>query len=138
MSGFRVPPRTVKRIRELRYLDGLSCPAVSRIVGVGVGTVNNIAPGKPGKVPNHLVREAFLSSNMTATQVAWSLGWMSGREKADGSRVKRALGLSPDVSGSTGRKSFRRMIDAEQAELIAEACGVAGWSVLPDEQELAA
>jgi hypothetical protein len=44
------------------------------------------------------------------------------------------LGILPTVAGHGGSQ-FRRMIDAEVAEILAEAIGVAPWEVMPIEAQ---
>lgn len=122
---------TVGRIRELRYEDGLTADRTAAAVGVSVGSVQRYAPGRPGKVDNAKLREAFVVSGRSAQDVARGMDWRAGAS-ADGSRVSRALGLLPDLS-CLGRRSVRRMVDAETAALLAEAVGVQPWEVMPDE-----
>lgn len=124
--------RDVRAIRELRYLDGLTSRATARQLGIGQDTVLRYAPGWPGKIPNDRVRELFLTSGVSITDVARTLGWtyrcpLYG-ERLDGYRVKRTLGIVPDK----GR--LRSMIDVETAGLIAEACGFEAWQAMPDDQ----
>lgn len=124
----------VERIRELRYMDGLSLAATARVVGCSSATVQKRAPGRPGKVPVAPLRKAFLASRMTAADVARGMGWFQGRDSlADTGRVRRTLGLIDDVS-STGNRSRRINVDAETVMLMAEIIGVSPWSVLPDEE----
>jgi hypothetical protein len=131
----------VRQIRELRYMDGLTQMEVAQHVGCYITTVRKYAPGYPGKIDNTLLREAFLRSGLTGTEVARRIGWtcqMSKRSRdgaklwrwdaPDGARVRKALGLVDDVNGR-GWRSRRTMIDAEAAALMAEAIGVAPWSV---------
>ena len=124
----RLTTRDVSRIRELRYEDGLTLAATAEAVGCSEFPVWRYAPGRPGKIANTALREAFLASGKTAADVARRLGWDSGNG-ADTSRVRRKLGLLPERSGSNGRKSFTRHIDAETAALMAEAIGVMPWEV---------
>lgn len=145
MPGQPLHADTIANIRELRYVDGLTREQIRERTGVGRHVSRKYAPGSyPGKVSNELVREAFLASGRTATSVAQEIGWLSPckqrngtfNEGGDGSRLLRALGLR--MEWGSGKKRYRRMLDAEIAETIAEACGVAGWSVLPDEDGVAA
>jgi transcriptional regulator with XRE-family HTH domain len=144
-------PVEVRQIRKLRYQDGFSQAQIAAMVGCAVTTVRQYAPGlsktgiwKPGKIDNAPLREAFLTSGLSAGHVAKELGWLSLQSKlsADGSkrwqwwtgdvsRVRRALGLADDVSHRNGSvlRSRRTLIDAEVAGRIAEAVGVAPWSV---------
>jgi hypothetical protein len=123
----------IERIRELRYMDGLSGPAVGAIVGYSPQHVRYLAPGRPGKIDNARLREAFRQSQRTATSVAWEIGWRcpdkrkTSGEKGDGSRLRRQLGLADDVDRDGRRR--RRVIDAEHAALISTAIGVAPWSI---------
>jgi hypothetical protein len=116
------------RIRELRYMDGLSCPQVAILMGCHEETVRRIAPGYPGKIDNTRLREAFLASGCTAHEVALQLGWYAGK-KPDGTTVKRTLGLVETIGGHRRYRQYRCLIDAETAALIADAIGVAPWSV---------
>lgn len=124
------------QIRELRYMDGWTCERVAGVTGIHPRTVGKIAPGRPGKVSNDRVRAMFERSRLSAHAVAQAMGWEKaagdGRASADGRRVLRALGLLPEVS--RGYESFRSMIDAETAMLLAEAMGHAGWEALPDDE----
>jgi hypothetical protein len=125
----------VRRIRELRA-DGYTQRQVADMVGCSTSPVAKYAPGRVGKVPVAPVREAFLASGRTAVDVARRAGWMytrsSGLTVADGSLVKRSLGLLDDSSGGTGRRSRRKVMDAEMAATLAEAIGVAPWEVIED------
>lgn len=106
-------------MRRLRYGDGLAQERVGELVGCSHTTVRRHAPGRPGKVSNEAVRRIFREEQarrgLTAIAVARELGWGS-------SRVYRTLGLRQDVDGR-GHRSFRKMIDAENAEQLAEAMG---------------
>jgi hypothetical protein len=134
-------PQTVKRIRELRYMDGLTAPATAALVGCSRCAVYRHAPGLPGRVPNGPAREVFLASGKSAASVAAEVGWMSKQAcrngtfkiAGDGSRLRRSLGITPDINKGTLTK--RRLLDAEIAGLIAEACGQPAWSVMPDEDK---
>lgn len=129
---------TRNQIRTLRA-DGYTGRQVAEVIGCSSTTVLTLAPGWPGKVPNDRLREAFLESGLTAATVARRVGWMSNSRgtRADSSRVNRTLGLADDTNGR-GAKSRRKMIDWETGSLIAEAIGVAPWSVLDDDLEDAA
>jgi hypothetical protein len=119
------------QILELRYMDGLSIPRVAELTGRHPDTIKRHAPGWPGKIDNTRLRDAFLASRLEAVDVARSLDWVAerrGRLQADGSRLRRTLGLQKTRNGQ-GRVQYRKMIDAETAALIADAIGVAPWSV---------
>lgn len=130
------PPGAVAQIRELRYMDGLSCPVVAQLLGMNRSTVNRLAPGKPGKVLNDRVRALFEASPMSSVDVARALGWERrggfGVMAADGALVMRTLGLKSEVS--RGYSTRRRWIDAETAGDLAEAMGHARWEALPDDR----
>ena len=130
-SRFRLTAAEVARIRALRYGDGLTMEVVARSVGRSVDTVKRYAPGRVGKVPNDKLRAAFEASGLPAAEVARRMGWWVGHD-ADGSRVKRTLGLLEDRNGK-GHRARRRLVDAEIVALLAEAVGVASWEVMPDE-----
>lgn len=121
----------IQEIRELRYGDGLTREATAALVGRSPWTVGRYAPGRPGKVDNAALREAFERSGLTVAEVARRMNWWwvrnDGHLNADGSRVKRTLGLLDDLN-RCGR-SRRRLIDAETAGLLAEAIGVMSWEV---------
>lgn len=123
----RLSPEQVRRIKAMRA-DGYSQHATAVAVGCTRGTVRKYAPGYIGKVDNAPLREAFLASNRTASDIARSVGWLD-RGSPDTSRVRRALGLRDDLSGTNGIRSRRRLIDAETAGLIAEALGMGAWEI---------
>jgi hypothetical protein len=129
-------PETLAEIRELRYLDGLSCRVVGERFGLGERMVNRLAPGWPGKVPNDRVRALFERSPMSAGDVARAVGWHStggkGTTGCSGQRVLRTLGLADEWSH--GRVIRRRLVDAETAMLLAEAMGFGRWEALPDDR----
>lgn len=130
----------VRQIRKMRA-DGLTSTYVASVIGCSASAVRRIAPGRIGKVPVAPLREAFLASDKSASEVASAMGWRCTnrrREYADGSRVKRTLGLLPDVHGATGQRSFRIQADAETVALLAEAIGVMPWEVMPCDEEMAA
>lgn len=134
-TGFYTTAEEREAIRELRYMDGLSAPQVRRITGRCTATIHSIAPGKPGKVPNERLREAFLASPLSVGEVALSIGWVTqrhGRMSGDTSRLRRTLGLLPESKrGRNGLpcRYMRSNVDAEIVGLIAEAIGVAPWEV---------
>jgi hypothetical protein len=146
MPGQPLHADTIANIRELRYVDGLTREQIRERTGINVRTSRKYAPGAfVGKVPNDAVREVFLASGLPAASVAQDIGWLSPqrqrngavRMRGDSSRLLRALGLRLE-NHRWGKKGYRRMLDAEHASMIAEACGVAGWSVLGDEDSVAA
>lgn len=127
-----------ERMRELRYVDGLSAREVAKILGRSERTVLNHAPGKPGKIPVAPVREAFLRSGISAADLARKLGWTYPVRRmgpaymaADTGRVRRALGINEGTTTMNGRRyrCTAQTIDAEIAERIADALGIARWEV---------
>lgn len=136
MSAFNVgwktktPDETIALIRNLRYEDGLPARKVADMLGVTMRTIFLYAPGRPGKVPVAPLREAFKASPLTAADVARSLGWWA-RGNADSGRVKRTLGINED--SARGYRFRREMVDAETVTLMADALGIAPWSVLPED-----
>jgi transcriptional regulator with XRE-family HTH domain len=138
-TGHPVTVDEIACMRVLRYEDGLTAAEVAGLVGRSEKTVFEYAPGRIGKVPNDKLRAAFEASGLSSTEVARRAGWWyargdrRGRRTADGARVRRALGLQADLSGSSGCQSMRRLVDAEIASVLAEAIGVMPWEVMPDE-----
>jgi transcriptional regulator with XRE-family HTH domain len=132
----KLPTSTIRRIRQLRYADGLTAPQAAAIVGCSQEAVRHYAPGRPGKVDNAKLRAAFEASGLGAQEVARRVGWWIHKsncsDQPDGGRVRRTLGIALDANGN-GRPSRRRYIDAETAAILAEAIGVAPWEVIPDE-----
>lgn len=117
-----------ERIRELRYMDGRSCEVVACEVGLVARTVQRIAPGRPGKIDNTLLREAFLRSGKSASAVARDLGWYSGRYP-EASRVRKTLGITLTYGGARRKAQYRTFVDADTVERIAESIGVERWKV---------
>lgn len=130
----RVSGSDVAAIRELRYIDGLTLWQVSARTGLSPQVIQYHAPGRPGKIDNASIRDAFVASTVTPTTIARALGWTfvdrSGCSKPDVTRLKRTLGIVDTVGGHHGQyRQRRRMIDAETAGLIAEALGLQRWEV---------
>jgi transcriptional regulator with XRE-family HTH domain len=114
-------------IRRLRYEFGYSGAHVAELVGRSVGTVLQYAPGRPGKIDNDKLREAFLESGVSAPDLARRLGWGYDKDDSywapDSSRVKRWLGINPDINGE-GIRTVREQIDAAIAVEMCEALGI--------------
>lgn len=125
----------IAQIRSLRHEDGMTGRELADQFGVSISTIHRLAPGQPGKVPVAPLREAFLASSVDAAEAARELGWWDHRGAPDSSRVKRTLGINHETSH--GRRYRRSLVDAETVQLIAEAIGVAPWSVLPDDDMVA-
>ncbi len=79
------------------------------------------------RIDNAPLREAFERSGRSASGVARAV-W--GDEKDHGStRLKRALGIKPDVSWHGRYKIYRRTIRVDTALRIAEELGLDPWEV---------
>lgn len=77
-------------------------------------------PTYMGMVPNKEIREAFLRSALSASDVANYCGWFRGKYKqADDTRVNRALGLMK-VKNKSGY-AFNKRMHEETALKIIEA-----------------
>lgn len=119
-----------EKIRELRYEDGLTCEEVACQVGMSRESIGLIAPGRPGKIDNARIREAFIRSGKSASAVARDLGWRSGDGRGpDASRVRKTLGITLTVGGARRKAQARRLVDAETVGRIAESIGVEPWEV---------
>lgn len=133
--------REIEMLRELRYVDGLTIPEAARRSGLSMCSVGRYAPGRPGKVPNEPARLVLERSRRTPGEVAREIGWLDSRGRADSTRLKRALGMMDETSRKPSGKVYRyrrQSVDAEVASMVAEACGVGAWEVLPDEDEVTA
>lgn len=115
-------------IHELRDVDGLTSLEVALRVGLSAERVRQIAPGRPGKIDNTRLREAFLRSGKSANAVAKDLGWCTGR-KHDASRVRQALGITLTRASRGRGAQYRTFVDAETLGRIAESIGVEPWEV---------
>jgi hypothetical protein len=88
------------------------------------------APVDPGPL-----RDAFLRSGLTASEVARRLGWMrpapKGKRSAvpDQGRLRAALGLKPYNPGHGYPMRMRIGMKHETAEQIARAINVDPWEV---------
>lgn len=78
------------------------------------------ARGKRDLVSNGPLREAFMRSPLSQSELARRLGWM--RVTPDYVRVRRALGLKRDNAGAPSR--WRREIDYDTAVSMCRAMGV--------------
>jgi len=77
----------------------------------------------PDRIPNAPLREAFLESGLTLSEVCYRLGWtrmQNARVIADVSPLKRALGLQPWTNGQ-GRSYTSRLVGTEKAARILRA-----------------
>jgi hypothetical protein len=117
----------IRIIKRLRYDFGYTREATAELVGRSVHTVGRVAPGRPGKIDNTLMRDAFLASGASAPDLARRLGWGYEKDQAywapDSSRVKRILGINPDSNGN-GDRYFRKDMDADIAVRMCEALGI--------------
>jgi len=74
------------------------------------------------------LRDAFLHSGLTASEVCHRLGWLcKGDTAADTSRLTRALGLAEHQG--RGRSYRAQRISVERAALICRALNVDPWEV---------
>lgn len=83
---------------------------------------------RSGHIDVTLLREAYLHSELSASEVAKRIGWLhddgKGYMKGDTSRVQRTLGLKPYDPGNGSPIKYRTEIRYETAELIARAINV--------------
>jgi hypothetical protein len=71
------------------------------------------------------IRDAFLRSGLTLSDVAWNAGWMRlhrGKVWADASRVGRCLGLKAQ-SSRAGERRFVKRVHYEVAVALVRAIG---------------
>jgi hypothetical protein len=73
------------------------------------------------------LREAFLRSGLTASEVCRWLGWLRTDGGPDTSRLKRALGLM--AMTDHGQTRCARRIGVDRAALIADALSLAPHEV---------
>lgn len=80
--------------------------------------------GRAGRgVPNDALRQAFLESPMSAAEVARAVGWFDSKGGcADGTRVRRTLGLRP--AHENGQARVYQRVGSRNAVKIAEALGL--------------
>ncbi|HXQ33174.1 MAG TPA: hypothetical protein VN843_04050 [Anaerolineales bacterium] len=121
-----VTPKQISKIQKLRYEQGLTAKEIADRVGLTDRTITKYAP--LGRVNNAPLRSAFLKSDRTAADVARYLGWYDYNGRADGHRVKRALGLVEDIS-KQGYRSIRKSNYRHLALQLAKAIGVDPWEL---------
>lgn len=73
------------------------------------------------------LREAFLRSGLSASEVCRWLEWRRPDGGPDTSRLRRALGLLPATSH--GQTKVAHRIGVDRAALIADALSVDPWEV---------
>jgi hypothetical protein len=80
----------------------------------------------PDRIPNAPMREAFVASRMTSSELARELGWQSPSGKYDTTMVMRTLGLhnSRNVLNGKVYTSANRTMDIDNARLMCRALGV--------------
>lgn len=93
-----------------------------------MSTLSPPSPATPrdGRVDVAPLRAAFEASGLTASAVALLCDWTytrDGREHADGSRVKRALGLASMRGARNPQPLVARSIAVDVAARIADAIG---------------
>jgi hypothetical protein len=76
-----------------------------------------------GTVPNELLRERFLASGMTPSEVAIAAGWES-RGRPDSSRVAVALGLRPSTGGRGFHRGICKKLEEDTALELGRALGL--------------
>jgi len=82
---------------------------------------------RAGRIDVAPLREAFLRSGRTATEICIWLDWLRPDGGPDTSRLRRALGLLP--STSHGHVTFARSIGVDRAALIADALNLDPYEV---------
>lgn len=75
------------------------------------------------RVPNEPLRNAFLNSGLSASEVCRRLGWMhtrgDGWMRGDTSKLLRMLGIDPTHTGAgVQKRAYRTMVSAEDAEFL--------------------
>ena len=82
-------------------------------------------PMGPKGFPVAPLQELFHKSGLTYSEIAHNVGWMRSDypTRADGSRVARALGLYPSMSGINNRNYKSKRISYERAEKLVRAMG---------------
>jgi DNA-binding XRE family transcriptional regulator len=63
-----------ERIRELRYMEGMTCDEVGRLVGLTHGRVSQIAPGCVRVYRNERIRELRYMDGLSTVEVARRYG----------------------------------------------------------------
>ena len=80
-----------------------------------------------GRVDVAPLRDAFLRSRLSASEVCVWLEWHTRTGRPDTNRFMRALGL---VANTThGQRVRARSIGVDRAALIADALGVDPWEI---------
>lgn len=115
---------TIRDVREIQRMraTGYSTTEVADILDWSERTVRYYAP--PVRVPIAPLREAFERSGLIAADVARTLDWYDYNGRADGHRVKRALGIIPSGFGRGYGNKRIRSTSYERALMLADAIGI--------------
>lgn len=70
-------------------------------------------------VSNEWLREAYLASDLSCSEVARRVGWFNSRGEPDCTRVLKAIGLTPNTTQKTPYQ--QRFVTEETACLLANA-----------------
>lgn len=133
------------RAVELRD-RGLSLAQIARALGVPYGTVKGWMNSRwatpdmrPPRVPNAPLREAFLASGLTPTEVCRRLGWERrtvSRDRiyagVDTTLLLRTLGLRRWVGRPGAKASYQVTVALERAQHITAALGLDFDELYPD------
>lgn len=80
----------------------------------------------PDRLPNAPLRELFVASSLTASEVAWRCGWGREGRGADTTKLRRLLGLTDTKTIANGRiyRSFDVTVSIGNAKLLCQALEV--------------
>ena len=72
------------------------------------------------RVPNDQIREAFLRSGLSASEVAIRCGWYIGGNQTEGdsTKVRRALGIAPSISVTKYDRYRRTQMTVSEADAV--------------------
>jgi hypothetical protein len=73
------------------------------------------------RVPVAPLREAFLASGLTASEVCYRIGWLRGNRRGDTARLQSVLGLRQFTKNTKGCRATAKRINYPNAVLIARA-----------------
>jgi transcriptional regulator with XRE-family HTH domain len=126
------PPETVDAAVALKA-RGVPQVAIAQMLGTSEAAVSRWVRGKSRRanrerVPVDRLRDAFLVSDRSTSDVARGMGWFKGNGKANEGSVTAALGLRA-VPTRKGCRYVRKTVDIDTAERLAKAIGVDPWEV---------